>query len=135
MMANEFSLDGKVALVTGAARGIGLEIACRLAQSGAQVVFTDVEPELGPEAAASVPGGSYRNLDVTVQSHWEDTIQEIRDQHGRLDILVNNAGLSPAANIYPSDPPVWRRVQTILFESVLRGSRTALPLRRARTSA
>ena len=130
MMANEFSLDGKVAVVTGAARGIGLEIACRLAQSGAQVVFTDVEPELGPEAAASVQGGSYRNLDVTVQSQWEDTIQEIRDQHGRLDILVNNAGISPAGNIEQSDLALWRRVQTINVESVFLGCRTALPLMR-----
>src|SRR3546814_15291623 len=74
--------------------------------------------------------GSYRNLDVTVQSQWEDTIQEIRDQHGRLDILVNNAGISPAGNIEQSDLALWRRVQTINVESVFLGCRTALPLMR-----
>ncbi len=130
MMADLFSLDGKVALVTGAARGIGREIAARLAQAGAQVLLSDVEPQLGPEAAAAIAGSAYHNLDVTVQAQWEDIIQTIGDQHGRLDILVNNAGISPAGNIEQSNLDLWRRVQTINVESVFLGCRTALPLMR-----
>jgi len=129
-MDNSISLEGKVALVTGAARGIGREIAERLAQCGARVILTDVEPKLGAEAAAAIPGTSYRDLDVTVQAQWEDTIQAIRDEHGRLDILVNNAGISPAGNIEQTDPDLWRRVQSINVESTYLGCRTALPLMR-----
>jgi len=129
-MANDLSLEGKVALVTGAARGIGYEIVNRLAQHGARVVLTDVEPELGKEAAAAIKGATYRNLDVTSQEQWEDAIQGLREEYGRLDVLVNNAGISPAANIEQTDVDMWRRVQTINVESVFLGCRTALPLMR-----
>ncbi|WP_082896515.1 glucose 1-dehydrogenase [Parasphingorhabdus sp.] len=130
MMTDGLSLEGKVALVTGAARGIGREIANRLAQHGARVVLTDVEPELGKEAAAAMEGATYRDLDVTSQDQWEKAIQALRDKHGRLDVLVNNAGISPAANIEQTDLDLWRRVQTINVESVFLGCRTALPLMR-----
>jgi len=129
-MADDLSLEGKVALVTGAARGIGQEIVNRLAQHGARVVMTDVEPELGEEAAAAIKGVTYRNLDVTSQEQWEEAIQGLREEHGRLDVLVNNAGISPAANIEQTDVDLWRRVQTINVESVFLGCRTALPLMR-----
>jgi len=129
-MADDLSLEGKVALVTGAARGIGYEIVNRLAQHGARVVLTDVEPELGKEAAAAIKGVTYRNLDVTSQEQWEDAIQGLREEYGRLDVLVNNAGISPAANIEQTDVDMWRRVQTINVESVFLGCRTALPLMR-----
>jgi len=129
-MADDLSLEGKVALVTGAARGIGQEIASRLAQHGARVVLTDVEPELGKKAAAAMKGATYRDLDVTSQDQWEQAIQALREEHGRLDVLVNNAGISPAANIEQTDLDLWRRVQTINVESVFLGCRTALPLMR-----
>ena len=130
MMTDGLSLEGKVALVTGAARGIGYEIANRLAQHGARVVLTDVESELGKEAAAAMEGATYRDLDVTSQDQWEEEIQALREKHGRLDVLVNNAGISPAANIEQTDLDLWRRVQTINVESVFLGCRTALPLMR-----
>ncbi len=129
-MTDGLSLEGKVALVTGAARGIGYEIANRLAQHGARVVLTDVESELGKEAAAAMEGATYRDLDVTSQDQWEEEIQALREKHGRLDVLVNNAGISPAANIEQTDLDLWRRVQTINVESVFLGCRTALPLMR-----
>jgi len=130
MMANDLSLDGKVALVTGAAQGIGREIASRLAQNGARVILSDVEPELGKKAAAAINTASYCDLDVTSEEKWEETIRAIRGEHGRLDILVNNAGISPAANIEQTDLNLWRRVQTINVESVFLGCRAALPLMR-----
>lgn len=129
-MANDLSLDGKVALVTGAARGIGHEIASRLSQHGARVILTDVEPELGKKSAETMSKAIYRNLDVTSQDQWEDAIRALREDYGRLDILVNNAGISPAANIEQTDLDLWRRVQSINVESVFLGCRTALPLMR-----
>lgn len=131
MMADDLSLEGRVALVTGAARGIGREIADRLAQHGARVVLTDVEPELGRQSAAAMNGAVYRDLDVTSQDQWEQVIAELREEHGRLDVLVNNAGISPAADIERTDLALWRRVQGINVESVFLGCRTALPLMRA----
>lgn len=130
MMADHLSLEGKVALVTGAARGIGREIADRLAQHGARVVLADVEPELGRQSASMMKGAAYRDLDVTSKNQWEDAIQALRDEHGRLDVLVNNAGISPAGDIEQTDLDLWRRVQTINVESVFLGCRTALPLMR-----
>ena len=130
MMADDLSLEGKGALVTGAAQGIGREIASRLAQHGARVILTDVEPQLGKEAAAEMKDASYWDLDVTSQAQWEKTIGALREEHGRLDVLVNNAGISPAANIEQTDLNLWRRVQAINVESVFLGCRTALPLMR-----
>ncbi|MCH2459162.1 MAG: SDR family NAD(P)-dependent oxidoreductase, partial [Henriciella sp.] len=98
-MAGDISLEGKVALVTGAAQGIGREIANRLTQNGARVILSDVEPELGQEAVAAINAASYRDLDVTSEDKWAETIAAVREEHGRLDILVNNAGISPAADI------------------------------------
>lgn len=131
MMAGDLSLEGKVALVTGAARGIGREIADRMAQHGARVVVTDVEPKLGGTAAAAMKGAVYRDLDVTSPDQWNEVIEALREEHGRLDVLVNNAGISPAANIEQTDLDLWRRVQSINVESVFLGCRTALPLMRA----
>jgi 3(or 17)beta-hydroxysteroid dehydrogenase len=130
MMAGDISLEGKVALVTGAAQGIGREIANRLTQNGARVILSDVEPELGQEAVAAINAASYRDLDVTSEDKWAETIAAVREEHGRLDILVNNAGISPAADIEQTDLDLWRRVQTINVESVFLGCRAALPLMR-----
>ena len=130
MMAGDISLEGKVALVTGAAQGIGREIASRLTQNGARVILSDVEPELGQEAVAAINAASYRDLDVTSEDKWAETIAAVRKEHGRLDILVNNAGISPAADIEQTDLDLWRRVQTINVESVFLGCRAALPLMR-----
>ncbi len=129
-MADDLSLDGKVAIVTGAARGIGLEVAARLAAHGATVVLADIESELGADAASSIPGALYRDLDVTSGEAWLATIGRVEAEQGRLDILVNNAGISPAGTIDQTDLDLWRRVQSINVDSVYLGCKSALPLMR-----
>lgn len=121
-------LDGRVALVTGAARGIGLETARLLAREGATVVAADVDDAAGADAERSVPDIRYARLDVTSESGWKERIDAIRSEHGRLDILVNNAGVSPAADIEHTDLELWRRTFSINAESVFLGCKHALPL-------
>ncbi len=87
-------LSGKVSLVTGAARGIGQEIADQLAANGSTVVYTDVDEAGVREAAARVPGARWRVMDVTKGDEVEEVIGWIVANLGRLDILVNNAGVN-----------------------------------------
>jgi NAD(P)-dependent dehydrogenase (short-subunit alcohol dehydrogenase family) len=96
-------LDGRVALVTGAASGIGRAAAERLAAEGAVVVITDVQDEAGQQAAAAIrgsgAGAGYVRLDVTSEANWREAVERVLEAHGRLDILVNNAGMGDLASI------------------------------------
>lgn len=96
-------LDGRVALVTGAASGIGRAAAERLAAEGAVVVITDVQDEAGEQAAAAIrgsgAGAGYVRLDVTSEANWREAVERVLEAHGRLDILVNNAGMGDLASI------------------------------------
>lgn len=85
-------LEGKVALITGSARGMGAVEAELFTREGATVVITDVLDDLGEQKAAEL-GNAYRHLDVTSQEQWAALAEFIRETHGRLDILVNNAGI------------------------------------------
>lgn len=88
------NLDHQVALVTGAARGIGKAIAEALAANGARVVFTDVDLAGAQEAASVQPNSVAKQMDVTNASQVEAVVGEIVDQLGGLEILVNNAGIN-----------------------------------------
>ena len=95
-------LEGKVALITGAASGIGQKTAQLMAREGATVVLTDIRDIEGERAAAEIvdDGGAarYLALDVTKETDWETAIETVMDEAGQLDILVNNAGI-PGAGI------------------------------------
>ena len=90
-------LEGKVALVTGAARGIGAECASLFAQEGAAVVVSDRRDELGESVAAAIRseggGAAYQSLDITSAEAWQAAVAFAEAEFGGLDILVNNAGI------------------------------------------
>jgi 3alpha(or 20beta)-hydroxysteroid dehydrogenase len=85
-------LDGKVALITGGARGQGAAEGAIFAREGALVILTDILDEDGEKAAAQI-GGSYLHHDVTSEEDWAHVVGETVDRHRRLDVLVNNAGI------------------------------------------
>src|SRR5437867_2787699 len=91
----------KIALVTGGNRGLGFEIARRLAQAGATVVIGSRDPQKGRQAAARLRGEALDaeavTLDVDDESSIERAARELQERHGRLDVLVNNAGILPEA--------------------------------------
>ncbi|WP_461143999.1 GolD/DthD family dehydrogenase [Salinifilum aidingensis] len=102
-MRTVFELTGRVALVTGAASGIGAEVVRALKQQGAAVAGADRLAELPDECAST------HRVDVTDEESVDACVREVTEQHGRIDVLVNSAGvalLAPAAEIDPAD---WRR--------------------------
>ena len=110
-------LEGRVALVTGAASGIGLATVRRLADEGAAVVVTDVQDEPGEQAAAALRDDGndalYVHLDVTDEADWRTAVERVLSELGRLDILVNNAGLGDLAPIEETSLADWERTVSI----------------------
>src|SRR5271166_5723722 len=127
-------LSNKVALITGAASGIGRATAELFAKDGVRVVLTDVQDVLGEETAASIRKQDgkaiYRRQDVADEETWKRTIDAIRGEYGRLDVLVNNAGIAIAGPITELSLADWRRQQAINLDGVFLGFKHALPLMR-----
>ena len=119
----DFQLNGTVALVTGAAGGIGRAICQALRDAGATVIASDLAAEAEVAGAAD-----YRQLDVTSETGWDDCVAAIEARHGRLDILVNNAGISVTNSIADSSLAEFRRCMSINVEGVFLGTRAAQPL-------
>lgn len=126
-------LDGKIALVTGAARGIGAGIARAFAAEGATVWLTDIEEE-GVRSLAADLGSSHRAaaLDVVEESDWTRVTADLLAEHGRLDVLVNNAGITGfEESSGPHDPEHstlddWRRVHRVNLDGTFLGCKFAL---------
>lgn len=123
---------GRVALVTGAARGIGFEIASRLAEKGATVVLADLNRDGVEQAAVALRQRGFRAeglaVDVSRVDQIDGLIDEIRRRHGRLDILVNNAGICPNTPIGEITPEEWDLVLGVNLRSVFFLSQKAAPL-------
>ena len=87
-------LSGKVALITGAARGQGAAMARGYVAEGARVVLADISDEAGKKLADELgDAASYQHLDVSSEDEWQDAVRHTTGQFGRLDVLVNNAGI------------------------------------------
>ncbi len=130
-------VEGRVALVTGAAQGLGLAIARRLAAEGARVLMTDLAAERGAAAAAEIgPAARFRAQDVTDEADWPAVVAEAVDWGGGLDILVNNAGVVVLADPETTTLDQFRFVNRVMSEGVFLGCRAALPaLARSRHGA
>ena len=118
-------LDGRIALVTGAAKGLGAATARALAAAGAKVAVTDLA---APEDLAAEIGGMARALDVTSEADWAATMEWVRSELGGLDILVNNSGLWLFKPILETTLDDWRRLHAVNCEGVFLGTRAAIPL-------
>ena len=128
-------VDGKVALVTGGASGIGEAIAELLAQEGATVVATDIDDLRGPEVVARITkaGGKavFLEQDVTSEARWAEIVADIERRFGRLDIMVSNAGIGIAVpSIVDMTLADWRKQTAINLDGVFLSVKHCLPLMR-----
>lgn len=117
---------GKVAIITGAASGLGRADAFRLAEEGARLVLTDIDVDAGHEVAAAC-GADFVTQDVGDEASWGPLISSTTERHGRLDVLVNNAGIAPVATIESTTTDTWRRVMNVHVDATFFGCRAAIP--------
>jgi NAD(P)-dependent dehydrogenase (short-subunit alcohol dehydrogenase family) len=128
-------VQGKVALVTGGASGIGEAVCELLAREGASVAVTDVDDLKGPEVVARIKktGGeaSFWHHDVTSEERWIEVVAEIMNRYGRLDVLVSNAGIGIAVpSITEMTLADWRRQNAINLDGVFLSVKHCLPVMR-----
>jgi 3(or 17)beta-hydroxysteroid dehydrogenase len=125
-------VQGKVAIVTGAAMGIGAGIARLLAEEGAQVLLTDIDADAGERTAREIGDAArFRRHDVSSEASWEDLRGAVQQAFGRLDILVNNAGIQIPASIEDARFEDWRKVLAVNADGVFLGCRMAVRAMRA----
>jgi NAD(P)-dependent dehydrogenase (short-subunit alcohol dehydrogenase family) len=126
------SLRGKVAIVTGAASGIGRAIAVRLAEMGAAVAVLDNNAEGGKEtvslAAQSGGEASFIPCDVSSQADCREAVQQVIEAHGRIDILCNNAGITVRKDVLALEENAWDAVLDVTLKSVYLLAREVIPL-------
>src|SRR6266404_220202 len=121
-------LDGKVALISGAARGIGGETARLMVEAGAKVAIGDVLDERGRETARGLGDTAiYLHLDVTREEDWNAAVAAAIGRFGKLDILVNNAGLFLGKDIEAASLEEWQRLCAVNLTGVFLGTKLALP--------
>lgn len=127
----EGRVAGKVALITGAARGQGAAHAERLAAEGAAVLLTDVLDEAGETVTERIraTGGraAYRHLDVGSESEWAAAAADAGERFGPVTVLVNNAGIATRAAILETDATAWERSVAVNQRGVFLGMRSCLP--------
>ncbi|MGP6172461.1 SDR family NAD(P)-dependent oxidoreductase [Microbacterium sp. A196] len=121
--------DGRVALVTGGASGIGKATALRIASEGGTVVIADVQDDLGAQVVSEIEkdGGKalFIHLDVTSEEGWADAVAKTVDAFGGLNILVNNAGIGDTEPIEVTTLATWDKVVAVTQTSVFLGMKAA----------
>ena len=115
-------LDGKTALVTGAASGIGLQTSIRLAEEGALVMMTDINLEEGLQQAEKLgTNATFLKLDITEEEEWISVMDETVKRFDRLDILVNSAGMVLIADVEQITLEDWRKVHAVNLDGTFLG--------------
>jgi 3(or 17)beta-hydroxysteroid dehydrogenase len=124
-------LDGKVALISGGARGQGAAEAKLFAREGARVVFGDILDEEGRKVEAEIREAAgeviYLHLDVTNEADWAAAVETAVSRYGKLDILVNNAGVVSWGTLEDTTPEEWDRVMDVNAKGVFLGTKAAIP--------
>ena len=115
-------LEGKTALVTGAASGIGLQTSIRLAEEGARVMMTDINLEEGLQQAEKLGvNATFLKLDITEEEEWISVLDETVKRFDRLDILVNSAGMVLIADVEQITLEDWRKVHAVNLDGTFLG--------------
>ena len=124
-------LEGKVALISGGARGQGAAETRLFTGEGARVVFGDVLDQEGQQVEAEIRelGGdaTYLHLDVTSEADWAAAVETAVNLFGKLDILVNNAGVVSWGTLEDTTPQEWDRVMEVNAKGVFLGTKAAIP--------
>ena len=127
-------LEGKVALISGGARGQGAIEARMFAEEGASVVIGDILDEAGRQTEAELQelgyNVTYVHLDVTSESDWDAAVQAAVSSYGKLDILLNNAGILIRKNIEETTETDWDRIFAVNAKGVFLGTKAAIPVMR-----
>jgi cyclopentanol dehydrogenase len=129
-------LDGKVALISGGARGQGAAEAETFAREGAKVVFGDIRDADGQKVEAAIRDAqgeaTYVHLDVISEADWQNAVQTATRRYGRLNILINNAAIViPRVPIEERTAEEWDRVMAVNAKGVFLGTKYAIPAMRA----
>ena len=134
--------DGRVAVITGAARGIGFGIARRFAEEGARVAILDLDEATAKKSASALPGADRPRTshlgvgcDVSDAASVDAAIERVVAELGRLDVLVNNAGIGAQGSVEDNDDAEWMRVLDVNLLGMVRTSRAALPALRQSPAA
>lgn len=128
-------LAGKKALVTGAARGIGLGCAKLMAQHGCDVVITDIDMSEATRVAKDVSGHVAIELDVTDKQAWNSAIDQASELMDGINVLVNNAGIIIPGTVEGLDEAAWDRTMDVDLKSIYLGCKAALPVLSRNTPA
>lgn len=126
-------VNGKVAVITGAASGLGFSAAKKLLEEGAKVILTDINQnvlETLGDRLNSFSESQYSTYhhDVASEDSWKEVIDQIELEHSGINILVNSAGISLGADIVSTDFEVWKKVHQVNLDSVFLGCKYAIPL-------
>jgi NAD(P)-dependent dehydrogenase (short-subunit alcohol dehydrogenase family) len=122
-----FSLEGKVALVTGGGSGIGAATCRAFAEQGARVLVADVNVDGGQHVAAELgPNTTFVRTDVTQLNSVQDAVKTAVGNFGRLDVLVNNAGVGHVGSVQETEQEDWQRLIAVNMTGVFNGSRAAV---------
>tara|TARA_B100000674_G_scaffold399081_1_gene344333 strand:+ start:1913 stop:2680 length:768 start_codon:yes stop_codon:yes gene_type:complete len=125
-------VSGKVAVVTGAASGLGFSAACKLLDEGARVILTDINKEVLEsmnERLNSYSSSQYQTYyhDVSLEDSWKEVIDRVSLDFGELNVLVNSAGISLGADVVSTDYDIWKKVHQVNLDSVFLGCKYATP--------